>query len=48
MKSLIKNAVMLSVYHIARITVVNMEAQMKEDDKNEIDNAATRTKNYYI
>jgi hypothetical protein len=35
MRSLIKNAVLLSVYHIAKETVANMEEQIKKEDKDE-------------
>ena len=37
MKSLIKNAVLLSVYHIAKETVTNIETEMKKEDKKEIE-----------
>lgn len=37
MKSLIKSAVLLSVYHIARETVTNIEAEMKKEDKEKRD-----------
>lgn len=33
MKSLIKNAILLSIYHIARETASKLEEQMKEEDK---------------
>ena len=35
MKSLIKNAVLLSVYHIAKETTQKLEKQMKEEDKDQ-------------
>ena len=35
MKSLIKNAVLLSVYHIAKETSEKLEKQMKEEDKDQ-------------
>jgi len=35
MKNLIKNAVLLSVYHIARETTAKLEKQMKEEDKDQ-------------
>jgi hypothetical protein len=37
MKSLIKNAVLLSVYHIAKETVTNIEAEMKKEDEKEVE-----------
>ena len=33
MKNFIKNALMLSVYHIARETVSNIEQEMKKEEK---------------
>ena len=35
MKRFIKNAVQLSVYHIAKQTVENIDKQMKKEDKDE-------------
>ena len=35
MKSLIKNAVLLSVYHIAKGTTEKLEKRMKEEDKDQ-------------
>jgi|GEM_PF-6137219 hypothetical protein len=35
MKSIIKNVLLMSVYHIAKETVTNIEVKMKEEDKNE-------------
>jgi hypothetical protein len=35
MKNLIRNAVLLSVYHIAKETATNLEKQMKEEDKDQ-------------
>lgn len=42
MKSLIKNAVLLSVYQIAKDTATNIEAEMKKEDKEEIDEKEIR------
>ena len=37
MKRFIKNAIQMSVYHIAKQTVENIDKQMKKDDKDDKD-----------